>query len=217
MMRAQLEHSRRRWPWAVESPVSQARTPTFTRHEVLSMKSSLIAIALSAGLLSACATAPQSSGAPAAPDAAPRAEPGKTPMQLLSAEADELKEVGLGVEALGDGLRVTLPGAMSFKSGRSEVNTDAADALDRLAGALNTVPQVHARVVGHTDSAGDAAYNQKLSEARAAAVTHALIERGVAEERLSSEGRGEDEPVADNGSREGRASNRRVEVVIGAK
>ena len=181
------------------------------------MKLSLIATALSACLLSACATAPQSSGEPATPATAPRAELGKTPMQLLSAETDGLKDVGLGVDPLGDGLRVTLPGAMSFKSGRSELNAGAAEALDRLAGALNTVPQVHARVVGHTDSAGDAAYNQKLSEARADAVTRALVERGVAEERLSSEGRGEDEPVADNASREGRAANRRVEVVIGAK
>ncbi|KAA3652369.1 MAG: OmpA family protein [Proteobacteria bacterium] len=114
-------------------------------------------------------------------------------------------------------MRVTLPGAMSFKSGRSDLNAGAAEALDRLAGVLNTVAQVHAHVVGHTDSAGDATYNQKLSEARAEAVRRALIERGVAEERLSSEGRGEDEPVADNGSREGRAANRRVEVVVGAK
>ncbi len=181
------------------------------------MKLSLIAAALSAALLAACATSPQSSGASAVPAAAPRAEVEKTVMQLLSAEAAGLKDLGLGVEGLGDGLRVILPGAMSFKSGRSELNADASEALDRLAGVLNTVPQVHARVLGHTDSAGDASYNQKLSEARAAAVSLALAERGVAEERLSAEGRGEDEPVADNGSREGRAANRRVEVVIGEK
>lgn len=182
------------------------------------MKHSLICAALTTLLMSACATAPQHTSEPAAQaPAAARVEVEKTASQLLAAEVDDLKAAGLGVEALGDGLRVTLPGTMSFKSGRSELNANADEALDRLAGALNTVSQVHAFVVGHTDSAGDAVYNQKLSEARAAAVSRALVERGVAEERLSSEGRGEDEPVADNGSREGRAANRRVEVIIGAK
>lgn len=182
------------------------------------MKSSLITAAVSALLLSACATPSQQAAAPAPaePVRAAQAAPEKTPMQLLSAELAGLKELGLGVEVQGEGARVTLPGAITFRSGRSDLNASADAALDRLAGALATVPQVHARVVGHTDSAGDNAYNQRLSEARAGAVSRALAGRGVAEERLSSEGRGEDEPVADNATREGREANRRVEVMIGA-
>ena len=182
------------------------------------MKRSLIVPAFASLVLSACATAPQPSAesVPETPKASSRVDE-KTPAQLLAAEVPGLEASGLAGEALDDGLRGSLPGAMSFKSGRSELNANADEALDRLAGALNTVSQVHARVVGHTDSAGDAAYNQKLSEARAAAVSRALVERGVAEERLSSEGRGEDEPVADNATREGRAANRRVEVIVGVK
>ncbi|MBT0961176.1 OmpA family protein [Denitromonas iodatirespirans] len=182
------------------------------------MKSSLITAALSALLLSACATTSEHAAAPSAaePTRAASAVPEKTAMQLLAAELAGLKDLGLGVEMEGDSARVTLPGTMTFRSGRSELNAGANDALDKLAGALATVPQVHALIVGHTDSAGDNAYNQRLSEARAAAVGRALVERGVAEERLSSEGRGEDEPVADNATREGRAANRRVELMIGA-
>lgn len=182
------------------------------------MKFPLITAALSALLLSACATTAPQATAPAAaePVRATQATPETTPMQLLSAELAGLKDLGLDVEVQGDSARVTLPGSMTFRSGSRDLNASADAALDRLAGALASVPQVHARVVGHTDSAGDNAYNQRLSEARAAAVSRALTGRGVAEERLSFEGRGEDEPVADNTTREGRAANRRVEVVIGA-
>ncbi|MHA6193463.1 OmpA family protein [Pseudomonas wadenswilerensis] len=74
-------------------------------------------------------------------------------------------------------------------------------------------PQVRTiRVVGHTDSKGTDAYNQGLSERRAASVATYLINAGVSPQKISSEGRGEMEPVADNATDEGRAQNRRVEL-----
>ena len=67
-------------------------------------------------------------------------------------------------------------------------------------------------VQGHTDNVGNDAYNQTLSEARAKAVAAGLTQHGVAADRLSAKGYGKTKPVADNGSDEGRAKNRRVEI-----
>ena len=77
------------------------------------------------------------------------------------------------------------------------------------AGAHSTV-----QVIGHTDNTGDAGYNQGLSERRANAVADVLMNGGVAFGRIQTFGRGEDQPVASNLSEEGRAQNRRVEIVI---
>ena len=70
------------------------------------------------------------------------------------------------------------------------------------------------RIVAHTDSQGAAAYNQQLSERRAASVMEALIAEGVEPSRLESQGRGEEEPIADNSTAEGRQQNRRVEFIV---
>ncbi len=73
---------------------------------------------------------------------------------------------------------------------------------------------VSIKVIGHTDSKGSDAYNQALSERRASSVAAYLLSQGLAPNKLTSEGRGESEPVADNASDEGRAENRRVELHI---
>jgi outer membrane protein OmpA-like peptidoglycan-associated protein len=67
-------------------------------------------------------------------------------------------------------------------------------------------------IAGHTDSQGATSYNQKLSEQRAAAVVTYLVGKGIAADRLSSVGFGEDQPIATNKTRAGRAQNRRVEI-----
>ena len=74
---------------------------------------------------------------------------------------------------------------------------------------------VSIKVVGHTDSQGSDAYNQKLSERRASSVAAFLLSNGLAPEKLTSQGLGESQPVADNSTEEGRAQNRRVELQIG--
>jgi OOP family OmpA-OmpF porin len=84
--------------------------------------------------------------------------------------------------------------------------------LERVLALLQKSPSLAVEIQGHTDNVGDADYNQKLSEQRAAAVVKWLATHGVAARRLSSRGYGKTQPVADNGTDEGRAKNRRVEI-----
>jgi OmpA-OmpF porin, OOP family len=91
------------------------------------------------------------------------------------------------------------------------------DTIDRVAEVLNAYPSVHVLVEGHTDSTGDPAGNVELSRRRADAVKDALVERGVAADRIETAGLGESKPVASNDTEEGRAKNRRTEIVVTAK
>ncbi|MEM6374057.1 MAG: OmpA family protein, partial [Pseudomonadota bacterium] len=86
--------------------------------------------------------------------------------------------------------------------------------LGALASNLQAYPESTVQILGHTDSDGDASYNQDLSERRASAVTDILIGGGVAPGRLVAIGRGETQPVASNLTPEGKAQNRRVDIVI---
>lgn len=99
---------------------------------------------------------------------------------------------------------------LEFASGTSAIDARSAPLLDRLAAAAGNCPG-RVRIEGHTDNVGDAAANQRLSEARAAAVRAALASRGVNLERLDAAGFGDTRPLADNGSDAGRAANRRIE------
>ncbi len=98
-----------------------------------------------------------------------------------------------------------------FDTNKSTLTADARARLDRLVTVLNTYPKVKLLIVGHTDSRGSDTYNLGLSLARAKAATNYLTGKGIANSRLSYEGRGEREPVADNSTKEGRALNRRAE------
>lgn len=111
------------------------------------------------------------------------------------------------------GLVLTL-GDTLFATGRSEIKSGATANLDRLTAFLNEYPNRTAVIEGFTDSMGSEEMNQSLSERRADAVKRYLIGRGVGSNRLTSAGRGENAPVADNESAAGRQQNRRVEVVI---
>jgi len=111
------------------------------------------------------------------------------------------------------GLVLTL-GDTLFATGKSELKSGASANLDRLSDFLSEYPDRTASIEGFTDSTGTEESNQVLSENRADSVKRYLVGRGVASERLSSSGRGENAPVADNASMAGRQQNRRVEVVI---
>ncbi|MCJ8204460.1 OmpA family protein [Pseudomonas sp. RGM2987] len=103
-------------------------------------------------------------------------------------------------------------GKVLFDFDKSDLTAEARSQLDGLMGKLSHANVVSIRVVGHTDSVGTDAYNQRLSERRASSVVEYLLTQGLAPDKLTSEGKGESEPVADNTTDEGRAQNRRVEL-----
>ena len=97
----------------------------------------------------------------------------------------------------------------------ARVDNEAKAILDKAAGLLKSHERVVVEVAGHTDSVGSEEYNQKLSERRAIAVKDYLESKGITATRLSAVGYGEAQPVASNDTDEGRAQNRRVEIVMG--
>ena len=129
----------------------------------------------------------------------------------LQAEIDELK-----AKPTDRGLVLTL-GDVLFETGKAELNSGAARKLDQLAQFLTEHPDRRVEIDGFTDSVGADAFNQSLSERRADSVRLALQSRGIAAERISSQGFGKGFPVASNAESSGRQLNRRVEVVIGGE
>lgn len=103
---------------------------------------------------------------------------------------------------------------LHFASGYAVLPAGEYPSLDQIARLLNEHPKLSARIEGHTDSAGPEAINREVSQARADAVKQALVQRGVAPERLAAEGLGESRPIADNATGAGRRKNRRVEVYV---
>ena len=112
------------------------------------------------------------------------------------------------------GLVVTLSGGVLFRSAESTLLSSAKVKLDQVANALLSVRARNLIVEGHTDSQGSASYNQGLSQRRADAVRDYLVQRGYPTDRIQARGKGKGSPIADNASPEGRANNRRVEIII---
>jgi outer membrane protein OmpA-like peptidoglycan-associated protein len=134
--------------------------------------------------------------------------------QLQAAELQRQLEI-LQARPTDRGLVLTL-GDTLFATGKADIKSGATANLDKLTTFLNEYPKRTAAIEGFTDSMGSDEMNQSLSERRADAVKRYLVGRGVGSDRLTSSGRGEDSPVADNESATGRQQNRRVEVVISA-
>ncbi|MFL7035621.1 OmpA family protein [Vibrio lentus] len=101
-----------------------------------------------------------------------------------------------------------------FATNSTELSTDGKIALQPLVEVLKAHPQSSVVVVGHTDSTGAAEYNMMVSKKRAAAVAAHIEEQGIAADRISASGEGEENPVASNDTAEGRAQNRRVDATI---
>lgn len=114
----------------------------------------------------------------------------------------------------GDRLIVTLPQDILFASGSSAVRPDLQRNLGAVASNLQAYPNSTIQVIGHTDSDGEAGFNQQLSESRANAVAGVLLNNGISNARVQAFGRGESQPVASNLNPQGKAQNRRVEIVI---
>lgn len=112
------------------------------------------------------------------------------------------------------GLVITLSGAVLFASGQSLLLPAAKSALNNVVDALKGSPDRRIVIEGHTDSQGTRASNVELSQRRGDSVRLYLITRGVAADRIAATGFGPDRPLADNTTTEGRANNRRVEIVL---
>ncbi|MGH8075667.1 MAG: OmpA family protein [Lysobacter sp.] len=102
---------------------------------------------------------------------------------------------------------------VNFATDKAEILPDSRPQIEQVATLLKDNPALKLSVNGHTDNTGDAAHNQQLSEARAAAVVAALTASGIEGSRLQAKGFGQAEPVADNATEDGKARNRRVELV----
>jgi outer membrane protein OmpA-like peptidoglycan-associated protein len=121
---------------------------------------------------------------------------------------------GANVERVGEGIVVTFEGGILFDFDRADLRTQARANLDRLSQNLQQYGRTDVLILGHTDSVGSAQYNQGLSERRAQSAANYLMTRGIAGQRISTRGMGQNDPVASNETAEGRQLNRRVEVVI---
>jgi outer membrane protein OmpA-like peptidoglycan-associated protein len=105
-------------------------------------------------------------------------------------------------------------GDVLFAFNQSDLTPAAQSQLDSLMPKLQSADVVSIKVIGHTDSVGLDTYNQALSERRASSVAAYLLSQGLAPNKLTSEGKGQSQPVADNETEEGRAKNRRVELHV---
>ena len=127
----------------------------------------------------------------------------------------EYRRLGMRVEQLPDGsLRLRLPSEVMFAYDSAKINPGFLPTLGKVADLMNRAPRTRARVVGHTDNVGSDSYNLDLSLRRAESVAAFLTAQGVNNRRLSTDGRGKDEPIASNATPEGRQMNRRVDIVI---
>jgi len=144
------------------------------------------------------AAAPAAPGAPAAPAATARPAP-------APAAAPAATKVTFAADAF-------------FDFDKSVLKTEGKAKLDDLVGKVKGINLEVIIAVGHTDSTGTDAYNQKLSIARSEAVKAYLVNKGIEKNRIYTEGKGEKQPVADNKTKEGQAKNRRVEIeVVGTR
>ena len=136
---------------------------------------------------------------------------------LLDQQANELRgQVGNNVQIVNDGnqLRVVMPQDILFATDSATLQPTLINDLRAVAQSLQKYPNSTVQVIGHTDNVGAAAYNQDLSQRRGGAVAAVLRDYGVPGGRIVAVGRGEDQPVASNLTPEGRAQNRRVEIII---
>ncbi|MBP1766239.1 MAG: OmpA/MotB domain protein [Candidatus Aminicenantes bacterium] len=102
---------------------------------------------------------------------------------------------------------------INFDTGKSMIRDESKPIIGQIVQMMKSNPELKLNVEGHTDNAGTPASNKTLSEARAKSVVSALVSQGIAADRLSPVGYGQDKPIADNNTEEGKAKNRRVELV----
>lgn len=140
---------------------------------------------------------------------------GQTPIQIASPAPPPPEPVAVTkrVEVQTD--RIQINEKILFELDKAEILPASHDLLNEIVGVLQEHPHIKkVDIVGHTDDYGTEQYNQSLSERRAKAVMTYLVSQGVSQERLSSKGLGESQPIADNSSWAEKEKNRRVEFLI---
>ncbi|MBL8744481.1 MAG: OmpA family protein, partial [Myxococcales bacterium] len=136
--------------------------------------------------------------------------------RVAAAALASLKEMA-SVKEEARGVVITLSGGVLFASGKSDLLSIAKEKLNEVHKVLKDQGSPKLRIEGHTDSVGSAEENRKLSLARADSVKAHLVSQGYPSDRIKTVGLGPDRPVTDNSSAEGRANNRRVEIIVNPK
>ncbi len=143
-----------------------------------------------------------------------RNDAGKVALAERLKENLEKDNPQLKVRVTDNGVAISLPD-LFFDTDSAKLNKPAKQSLEKIAQLLKTTDSKHVRVRGHTDSTGDEAYNQQLSEKRAERVAEFLIDSAeLNPDGISFDGKGAKDPVAENSTAEGRARNRRVEIIL---
>ncbi|MDR0563773.1 MAG: OmpA family protein [Azoarcus sp.] len=185
---------------------------------------------LAASLLAGCITAPSHDAAPVQDRSSGMASPqdGNVPRRGAAPRTDSTNWAELSralenalrdvpnsrVERTPEGMRVLLPAANGFIAGKAGLTPVMASTLQQIVPVLNRYQSTHVRIVTHTDGIGSEMFNLRLSIQRAEAVMEQLRHDGISLARMSADGRGEIEPIADNSKPDGRARNRRVEIFL---
>lgn len=165
----------------------------------------IVAVLALAALATGCqSSAPQRASGPGSAVA----------VQVAAALRADLDSAPATVERHGAAVTLTVPAAWAFELDQAPVHERFAPQLARIAATLNRFSQSLVEVTGHTDSFGLRELNRSFSAERAAAVCAALVGAGVAADRCVSRGEGENGPIADNATADGRRRNRRVEIRV---
>jgi outer membrane protein OmpA-like peptidoglycan-associated protein len=126
----------------------------------------------------------------------------------------QLQGTGVSVTKVGNQIVLNMPGNVTFATDSYNISSNFYDVLNSVALVLNEFDQTYVDVVGHTDSTGSFEHNQQLSERRAESVARYLKSQQVQGARVLTRGMGPNSPIASNDTREGRALNRRVEILL---
>lgn len=127
---------------------------------------------------------------------------------------EQLQGTGVQVVREGDNIRLIMPGNITFQTDSYHLRSNFYGVLNSVGLVLSKYADTTIRVTGHTDNTGNRQYNQSLSEKRAGSVADYLVTREVTRGRMFVQGAGFDQPIADNGTAQGRGMNRRVELYI---